>query len=136
MTCTCSRLRNVSTDARDTDATASPPFALTVAIWLAVAQVTVEIVVVAVSDRFPFGGRVFLGGCLALGYAFARSAHRLRAGGAFGVLMVEATSILVALGATSWPGAARVSLALVAVTVIALVLSSLHAFPSPTLPTT
>jgi hypothetical protein len=111
-----------------------PPVLLRVAAVLAIVQVLAGIVVVATGDRYGPGGRILVAGCLGLGVLFARSTLRLRAGGAFGLFVIEITSVLIALGATGWPAAARVGLAVVAVTITVLVLASLHAFPSPTVP--
>jgi hypothetical protein len=60
-------------------------------------------------------------------------ARRLSAGGALGLLAFELVGILVALGA-AWSMGLRLALVACVVAVYALVLSSLHAFPTPELP--
>lgn len=111
------------------------PATLTAAVALAAAQVTSGIVVALVTDTYEVGGRVLLAGGVALGYLFAWNAWHLRAGGVFGLLMLQATSVLVAAAATEWPAGGRAGLAVAAVVISALLFASLHAFPSPTLPT-
>ena len=64
---------------------------------------------------------------------FAHLARRLSAGGAMGLLVFEWMGILVALGA-DWSMALRIALVATVVAVHVLVLSSLHAFPTPELP--
>jgi hypothetical protein len=110
------------------------PPALRLAAVLVAIQVTAGIVVVLTGDRYGPGGRVATAGVLALGYAFARSAARLQAGGALGVLMFEVSAVLVVLGASGWPAGARAGVAASAVAVVVLVLASLRAFPTPSVP--
>jgi hypothetical protein len=64
---------------------------------------------------------------------FAQLARRLSAGGALGLLVFELVGILVALGA-DWAVGLRLLLVANVVAVYVLVLSSLHAFPTPELP--
>lgn len=62
----------------------------------------------------------------------ARS-RRLSAGGALGLLVFELVGILVAIG-VEWAMGLRLLLVANVAAVYALVLSSLHAFPTPELP--
>ena len=112
----------------------APPLALRIGAALLVVQVTAGIVVVLTGDRYGPGGRLFTAALIGLGYLFAHSAVRLRAGGALGALLLELSALLVALGARDWPSGARVAVGVSAVAVVVLVLASLPAFPSPDLP--
>ena len=103
------------------------------ALVLVALQSAAEAAFVVARDDYGPGGKGLVIGVIALKVVFAVWTRRLRAGGALGLLAFEAVGILVALGA-GWSSLLRVALAACVVTVWALVLSSLHAFPSPELP--
>ena len=115
------------------EAPTRPPVALTVALVLVVAQSVAESAFVVARDDYGPGGKALVIGAIGLKVLLAAWTRRLRAGAALGLLAFEAVGILVALGA-SWSFALRLALAACVVAVYALVLSSLHAFPSPELP--
>lgn len=109
------------------------PVALTVAFVVVVGQTVAEAAVVLDRPDYGPGGKGFVLSMLALQLACAHWARRLRAGGAVGLLLFEVVGILVALGA-DWSVPVRLALASSVVAVFWLVLSSLHAFPTPELP--
>jgi hypothetical protein len=104
----------------------------------AAALVSVEALVegVAVSGRTSLtpGLRSILILSLALKWAFAWRILRLSPGAALGLLLLEGTTVVAALGAVDSDALVRLALGLTALTVITLVLASLHAFPTPALP--
>ena len=110
------------------------PWTLTAAVALVVVEALVEAIVVAGRSELTVGLRSFLVLCVGLKWLFAWRVLRLRAGALFGLLLLEATTVVAALGATESPTGARIALGGVALTVLVLLSSSLHAFPSPTLP--
>ena len=109
------------------------PAALTVALVLVTLQSLAESAFVVARDDYGPGGKALVIGAIGLKVLFAAWTRRLRPGAALGLLAFEAVGILVALGA-EWSSLLRVALAACVITVYALVLSSLHAFPSPELP--
>ena len=117
---------------------ASEPGALPWTLHAAVALVSVEALiegaVVARRTELTPGLRVALVLCISLKWLFAWRVRRLRAGAVFGLLLLEGTTVVAAIGATASPAGARVALGAVALAVLVLLSSSLHAFPSPTLP--
>lgn len=110
--------------------TTRPPAALTVALVIVAVETVAEIAFVLARDDYGPGGKALVGGILALKILLAVSARRLQAGGALGLLLFELVGILVALGA-EWSSLLRVLLVVCVVAVYVLVLSSLHAFPTP-----
>ncbi len=113
-----------------TATTARPPAALTVAFVIVAIETVAEITFVVARDDYGPGGKALVGGLLACKILLAASARRLHAGGALGLLLFELVGILVAIGA-EWSSLLRVALVLCVVAVYVLVLSSLHAFPTP-----
>lgn len=109
------------------------PAALTLALAIVAVETVAEVSFVIGRDDFGPGGKAFLVLVLGLKIVLAARARRLRAGAALGLLVFELVGILVAIGA-DWSMALRVGLVACVVAVYALVLSSLHAFPSPELP--
>ena len=110
------------------------PWTLRAAAGLVSVEALVESVAVVGRTALTPGLRVLLVLCVSLKWLFAWRALRLGAGAALGLLLLEGTTVVAALGATSSDVGARLALGGTAVTVIALVAASLHAFPSPELP--
>jgi len=112
------------------------PWTLRAASGLVSAEALVEAVAVAVAARTSLtpGLRGLLVLCVALKWLFAWRILHLRAGAALGLLLLEGTTVVAALGAVGSPAAVRIALAAVAGAAIALLAASLHAFPAPTLP--
>jgi hypothetical protein len=110
------------------------PWTLKAAVGLVVVEAAVEVVVVARRDELTPGLRVLLALCIGLKWVFAWGALRLHPGAAMGLLLLEGTTVVAALAATEASPAARLAAGGVALTVLVLLSSSLHAFPSPTLP--
>ena len=113
---------------------AAVPWTLQVAVGVVSAEALVEAVVVARRDELTPGLRALLVLCIALKWAFAWRVLHLSAGAMLGLLLLEGTTIVAAAAATESSDGARVALAAVALTCVVLLSSSLHAFPSPTLP--
>ncbi len=109
------------------------PTALTVAFVLVLAESAAEAGFVIGRDDYGPGGKALVVAAIGTKVLLAARARRLSAGGALGLLAFEVIGILVALGA-AWSLGLRLALAACVVAVFALVLSSLHAFPSPELP--
>jgi hypothetical protein len=97
-------------------------------------EALVEAIVVAGRSELTPGLRTLLVLCVGLKWVFAWRVLRLRAGALFGLLLLEGTTVIAAIAASESPGVARLALGGVALTVLVLLSSSLHAFPSPTLP--
>jgi hypothetical protein len=112
---------------------ARPPLALTVALAIVVVESAVQAGFVIGRDDYGPGGKGLLVLAIGAKVLFAALARRLSAGGALGLLAFELVGILVALGA-AWSMGLRLALVACVVAVYALVLSSLHAFPTPELP--
>jgi hypothetical protein len=110
------------------------PWTLRAAAGLVSIEAAAEAIGVAGRSELTPGLRVGLVLCVSLKWLFAWRALRLSAGAVLGLLMLEGTTVVAALGATEAPGEVRVALAGVALVVLVLLSSSLHAFPSPTLP--
>jgi hypothetical protein len=110
------------------------PWTLRAAVALVCIEALVEAVVVARRTELTVGLRVALILCIGLKWLFGWRVLRLRAGALFGLLLLEGTTVLAAIGATESAAGARVALGAVALAVLVLLSSSLHAFPSPTLP--
>lgn len=111
-----------------------PPWTLRAAAGLVSVEALVECVAVVGRTNLTAGLRAMLVVCLALKWLFAWRALRLSAGAALGLLLLEGTTVVAALGAVDTDGIVRAALGATALTVIALVGASLHAFPSPDLP--
>lgn len=116
-----------------TDVATQAPAALTVALAIVVVESLAQSAFVLSRDDYGPGGKALLLGAFGCKVLFAMWARRLSAGGALGLLTFELVGILVALGA-SWAIELRWALVAAVVAVYALVLSSLHAFPTPELP--
>ncbi len=119
--------------ATSADATVRPPVALTVVVVIVAVETAFEVAFVFGRDDYGPGGKVLIAMVFGIKILLALSARRLRAGGALGLLLFELVGILVAIGA-GWSLALRLGLVACVVAVYVLVLSSLHAFPSPELP--
>jgi hypothetical protein len=113
--------------------TTATPWTLHAAFWLVLAESLAEGAYVVARDDWGAIGKALVLSAFVAKVGFAQLARRLSAGGAMGVLVFELVGILVAIGA-DWALALRVLLAATVVAVYALVLSSLHAFPTPELP--
>lgn len=110
------------------------PWTLIAAAGLVSVEALVECVVVAQRDELTPGLRAGLVACIALkGLAAWRILHR-SAGAALLLLLLEATTVVAAFGAVDASTPARLGLGASALTVLVLVAASLHAFPSPELP--
>ncbi|MGV3760069.1 MAG: hypothetical protein ACO1PW_11115 [Actinomycetota bacterium] len=113
---------------------AARPWTLGAAAALVSVEALAEAVAVAGRDTLTLGLRTGLVLCIALKWAAAAGVLRRSAGAALALLLLQGTTVVAAFGAVELPGAARLALGLVAATSIALLLASLHAFPSPDLP--
>lgn len=119
----------------------SPPAAPAVIPWTlraAAGLVSLEALVeaVAVSGRasLTVGLRVLLVISLAMKWLFAWRVVRLSPGAALGLLLLEGTTVVAALGAVDSGAGARLALGGTALAVLVLLSASLHAFPTPALP--
>ena len=110
------------------------PWTLRAAAGLVSIEAAGEAIGVAGRSELTPGLRVGLVLCVSLKWLFAWRVLRLSAGAMLGLLMLEGTTVVAALGATEAPGEVRVALAGVALVVLVLLSSSLHACPAPTLP--
>ncbi|HLT16630.1 MAG TPA: hypothetical protein VK007_08000 [Acidimicrobiales bacterium] len=110
------------------------PWTLPAVVALVSAEALVEAVAVAGRGSLTPGLRAGLVLCIALKALFAwRVLHRSH-GAALGLLLLQGTTVVAALGAVDSPAAVRLALGGVAVASIALLSASLHAFPQPQLP--
>jgi hypothetical protein len=110
------------------------PWTLRAAAGLVSVEALAEGVAVVGRTALTPGLRVLLVLCLSLKWLFAWRALRLGAGAALGLLLLEGTTVVAALGAVSSGAGVRLALGVTAATVIALLAASLHAFPAPELP--
>ena len=110
------------------------PTSLRIAAGLVAVEAVVEAVVIVRRDELTPGLRVLLLAFLSLKWVFAIGVLRLKAGPALGLFLLEGTSVVAALGATDATIGSRLALAGTAVVALALLASSLHAFPEPPLP--
>ena len=110
------------------------PWTLRAAAGLVSIEAAGEAIGVAGRSELTPGLRVGLVMCVSLKWLFAWRALRLSAGAVLGLLMLEGTTVVAALGATEAAAEVRVALAGVALAVLVLLSSSLHAFPSPSVP--
>lgn len=117
----------------DVATTTKAPVALTIALVVVVVEAGAQAAFVAARDDYGPGGKALVISFIGLKVLFAAWARRLSAGGALGLLTFELVGIIVALGA-AWAIELRYALVACVIAVFALVLSSLHAFPSPELP--
>ena len=109
------------------------PWTLHAAFWLVLAESVVEGAFVIGRDDWGSLGKALILLAFVAKVGFAQLARRLSAGGALGLLVFELVGILVAIGA-EWSMGLRLLLVANVVAVYVLVLSSLHAFPTPELP--
>lgn len=109
------------------------PWTLHAAFWLVLLESVVEAAFVVGRDDWGGLGKALILLAFAVKVGFAELARRRSAGGVLGLLVFECMGILVAIGA-DWSMALRLLLVATVVAVYALVLSSLHAFPTPELP--
>lgn len=112
------------------------PWTLRAAVALVSVEALVEAVAVAGRSSLTPGLRTVLVLCVGLKWVFAWRVLHLSAGATLGLLLLETTTVVAALGATDSPAVVRIALAATAATVVGLLLASLHAFPSPALPGT
>jgi len=110
------------------------PWTLRAAAGLVSIEALVEGLVVSARGELTPGLRVGLVACIGLKWLFAWRALRRSAGAALGLLMLEGTTVVAALGAVEADPGARLALGVTAGAVIALLAASLHAFPPPELP--
>jgi hypothetical protein len=110
------------------------PWTLRAAAVLVSVEAVGEAIGVSGRSELTPGLRIGLVLCVSLKWLFAWRALHLSAGAVLGLLMLEGTTVVAALGATEAAAEVRVALAGVALAVLVLLSSSLHAFPSPSLP--
>ena len=110
------------------------PWTLRAAAGVVSIEALVEGVAVTGRTAFTPGLRVMLVLCLALKWLFAWRVLRLHPGAAFGLLLLEGTTVVSAFGAVDTDAIVRLALGGTALTVVVLVLASLHAFPPPAMP--
>lgn len=110
------------------------PWTLRAGATLVSAQALVESVGVAGRSELTPGLRALLVLCLALTWVLAWRVLRLSAGAALGLLLLEGTTVLAALGAVEASMTVRIALGGTALVAIGLLLASLHAFPPPATP--
>jgi hypothetical protein len=113
---------------------AALPWTLRAAAGLVSAEALVEGIAVTGRTALTPGLRVLLVLCLGIKWLFAWRILRLSHGAALGLLLLEGTTVVAALGAVETDALVRAALGGTALTVVALVLASLHAFPPPALP--
>ncbi len=111
----------------------SPPIGLTIALVIVTIETVAESMFVLARDDYGPGGKGLVIAMFGAKIVFAARARRLKAGSVLGLLLFELVGILVALGA-DWDLSLRLGLVATVVAVYSLVLSSLHAFPTPELP--
>ncbi len=112
------------------------PWTLRGAVALVTVEALVETVAVGGRSELTAGLRTFLVLCLALKWLFAWRVLHLSAGATLGLLMLQGTTVVAAFGAEGLATPARLALGVAATMVMALLLASLYAFPSPALPKT
>jgi len=104
-----------------------------VAAGVVAAQVVAELVAIGLRHDLAGTVRVFQMAVVVLQVVFAWGVLRYSAGSVFGLLVLEAVTVLAAIG-TDAPGVERGALAASALAVIVLVLRSLAEFPPAPLP--
>ena len=110
------------------------PWTLRAAAAVIGAEALAEALAVGGRTSLTVGLRVGLVLCISLKWVFAWRVQHRSAGAALGLLMLEGTTIVAALGAVDTGAGTRLALGGTALAAIVLLLSSLHAFPSPSLP--
>jgi hypothetical protein len=110
------------------------PWTLRAGVGLVSLETLGESVAVVGRTTLTPGLRGLLVLCLALKWLFAWRVLHLSAGATLGLLLLEGTTVVAALGAIEADAVARAALGFTALAVIVLLLASLHAFPSPSLP--
>lgn len=110
------------------------PWTLRAGAALVSAEALVEALVVSGRSELTTGLRLGLIISIALKWVFAWRVLRLSAGAMLGLLMLEGTTVVAALGAVETTAVPRVALGLVALLTIGLLLASLPAFPPPRIP--
>lgn len=110
------------------------PWTLRAAVGLVSVEALVEGLAVTGRTNLTVGLRTLLVLCLALKWLFAWRALRLGPGAALGLLLLEGTTVVAAFGAVATDLGVRLALGATALTVLALLAASLHAFPTPALP--
>lgn len=109
------------------------PWTLHAAFWLVLVESAIQGAFVIGRDDWGSLGKALILLAFVAKVGLAQLARRLSAGGALGLLVFELVGILVAVGA-DWAMGLRLALVANVVAVYALVLSSLHAFPTPEIP--
>jgi hypothetical protein len=113
---------------------ASLPWTLRAATAVVAVEAVVEAIAIGGRSELTAGLRIMLLGFLSLKWLFAWRARRLSPGAAMGLLLLEGTTVVAAIGATDAHPLARVALAAAGLAALVLLAASLHAFPSATLP--
>lgn len=109
------------------------PVALDGAALLITAETLVELLVIAWRTELTLGLRGVLIVCIGTKLVLVALARRVSAGAVLGLLLFEATAVVVALGAASAPLGVRLLLGANAIAAMALLGASAHAFPAPRL---
>src|SRR3954452_3479048 len=117
--------------ARAVDDGLRPPWTLRTAVAIVSVETLVECVEVTRREDLTPGLRFFLVLCLSLKWVFAWRVLDLRAGPLLGLLLLEGTTLLAALGATQTSDGARLATAATSLVVLGLLVASIPAFPSP-----
>jgi hypothetical protein len=112
----------------------SLPWTLRAATALIVVEALAEAVAVGGRDELTAGLRVMLILFLSLKWLFSWRARRLSPGAAMGLLLLEGTTVVAAIGASEAHLGARLALGLAAATALVLLAASLHAPPAAPLP--
>lgn len=106
------------------------PMALNLVFVIVLVEAVAEIIFVVFRHSYGPGGRALLIIVLASKIWFAALTRKLSAGGVLGLLSFELVGLLAAVFAT-WDVVFRIGLGVSIVAVFALVISSMHAFPTP-----
>jgi hypothetical protein len=110
------------------------PWTLRAAAALVSLEALAEALAVAQRGSLTPGLRGLLIACIALKWLFAWRVLHLSAGAVLGLLLLQGTTFVAALGAVDTATPVRIALGGSALTVITLLSASLHAFPTPALP--
>jgi hypothetical protein len=110
------------------------PWTLRAAAAVIAAEALAEALLVGGRTTLTVGLRVGLISCIGLKWVLAWRVQHRSAGAALGLLMLEGTTVVAALGAVEATATTRLALAAASLAAIVLLLSSLHAFPPPALP--
>lgn len=114
----------------ETDSRAQVPTRLLIAAAIVTVESLIEIGYVLGNDEYPPLGKIAFAALFGLKIVLAYRMCQLKAGAALGVVVVELAGIQVALS-PDLAGGLRLILILGVGAVLVLVLTSLHAFPSP-----